>query len=951
MIIKGKAEQKKKDWSLLILAGLLLVVLFFDQQRSAKDPSEELSKKKYIIYCSMEHTDGDDFVEQGMRFGGGATQTSELAKKGSHASVIEKDSIGFFYQFTTAEQGKTYKASIWKRGNTPQKAFLAVANASGNFFKQTNKSIESDGNFWARQELIFTIPNEHPGDLKIFAYKESSGEKVFFDEFLLQEIDEVVTTERKAFGADSLVVQIARADIKKLEKIKMRSQKDGLYIRQKEDMVQARIWDAGRYKKAKMRFKGDWLDHLSWKGASYRIEMNKAEAWKGMQVFSVQRPEVRGYLREWVYHQMLLKEDVLSPRYDLIYFRLNDNKPKVYVYEEHFNKNLLEHQLRREGPILKMDESRFWDGLKRHMDIYGELPGAENKNAAMRSSEIKAFKPGRVAKSSVLSKEFEQAQNLVYQYKNNLKPAGEIFDMDRMAKFVAVTELCMATHALTWHNQRFYYNPVTNLLEPIGFDGFGGEDLSMDLYTDAVFEPHPAIEEPLHKLFEDPEFLRAYFSHLMRIAQREHIELFLSQIEEDLQVRERFIRQDQADYHYDRDELRNKAKKIQFELPVFNNSLQSHTRPIPGEDSLELRLTNVHKVPIEVYIPKTKYRTIVMPDRWADSIYSPILKIHKSVQDIYFGLPGLELDKQITIGRFGYPQNRTARQQIKGRDIGDVLRSDDGVHHYFKNKEVLIDRPIYIQKHNYLVVDPGTIIRFEGRGYIVSESAVYFDGSAESPIVFESTDGKSGAIAVLQADSTSVIRHTIFDGLNTLDDGGWFLTGAVSFYESDVHISDSKFLSNQCEDALNIIRSDFEVSSSVFRDIRSDAFDADYSRGTVSDCLFELTGNDALDFSTSQIQVKNCTMRQIGDKAISVGEQATVMAEGIVIERAHLGVASKDKSVMEIKDIRMEECKTGFAAYQKKPEFGPATIICAAFDYEDIDHLFMIESGSVFVYQ
>jgi len=87
---------------------------------------------------------------------------------------------------------------------------------------------------------------------------------------------------------------------------------------------------------------------------------------------------------------------------------------------------------------------------------------------------------------------------------------------------------------------------------------------------------------------------------------------------------------------------------------------------------------------------------------------------------------------------------------------------------------------------------------------------------------------------------------------------GWTLTGAVNFYESDVEITNTTFYRNQCEDALNIIRSDFILKNSIFDYIYSDAFDSDFSTGKVIDTKFTNTGNDAIDFSGSQILIQGC---------------------------------------------------------------------------------------------
>ena len=103
---------------------------------------------------------------------------------------------------------------------------------------------------------------------------------------------------------------------------------------------------------------------------------------------------------------------MLTSRYDFIYFKINENPAKIYALEEHFNKNLVEHQLRREGPIIKMDESRVWEGVKRGLDEGRDLASGavENKNEALWSAEYPHLKRLAQRRHSVLFSQFVQAK-------------------------------------------------------------------------------------------------------------------------------------------------------------------------------------------------------------------------------------------------------------------------------------------------------------------------------------------------------------------------------------------------------------------------------------------------------------------------------------------------------------------------------------------------------------
>ena len=956
MIIKGhqRKSNSKKDWSVLIVIALLAIILLANRFITKEKPNT--TNTKGIAFCSAEEVQGDVFVNEDNQFLNAKTQSNEKAKNGEYCSVLDTELKGITFQLKNPTVGQTYKASVWRRAQDVNNSFLAVRSNSGDFFFETNIALRYDTDFWGHLELTFTIPEgNETNDFEVYVYKNEGSPIAFFDDFKIELYNIPQPFTNSSFIPDSLIVQIDSKGLDKLNRVKDRAQKTGIYVKEETDIVEARVLHEGRFKDAKMRFKGDWLDHLSWKGESYRVEMNKQESWNGLQTFSVQRPGTRYFLNEWVYHQFLRHEDVLTSRYDFIYFKINENPAKIYALEEHFNKNLVEHQLRREGPIIKMDESRVWEGVKRGLDEGRDLASGavENKNEALWSAEISPFKASRTAKDSVLFSQFVQGQNLVYQFKNNLKPANEIFDIERMAKFTAITEICKAHHALTWHNQRFYYNPVSNLLEPIGFDGFASEDPAavepLKRFSDDAYLIKTEWLEPMFLLFKDTEFIKAYVKAIIEYSDQEYINVLMSEMEQSIADRETFLKQSEPNYSHNRNLIKDRAKMLRKEIWPFENSLQVYSDGFLN-DSIKLKLINHHSYPLEITIPENPPRTlIVFPQRNNEVPKYLDIKASKQVKSLEFALPGNNKKKETRISPFPTPVNTSARQQLNEENRLSKYITDEDEFYVFNALNIVIDEPVIVPNDKGLKVSAGSVIQFKDQGFLLSESPVQFLGTEDQPILVESLDGENGSITVLQAKEVSTIQHTTFKNQNTLNYQGWNLTGAVTFYESEVHIDHVKFISNQCEDGLNIIKSNFIVANSHFENIKSDAFDADYCVGKLSNSTFKNTGNDAIDFSTSQIEVTDCSMEQIGDKAISAGEQATISAKNIQINGANFAVASKDKSILTLENIDMRDCETGFAAYQKKPEFGSATIICSKFEANNVNKLFMIEEGSAFI--
>jgi hypothetical protein len=255
------------------------------------------------------------------------------------------------------------------------------------------------------------------------------------------------------------------------------------------------------------------------------------------------------------------------------------------------------------------------------------------------------------------------------------------------------------------------------------------------------------------------------------------------------------------------------------------------------------------------------------------------------------------------------------------------------------------DTPIIVPPGATLLAGRGVQLNLISGGYLMTSGPLVFSGEEDLPIRIYSEDG-TGAVVVRQAAETSKLEHVIFEGLGRVNDNGYILTGGVTFYQSDVEFNSCVFRNNTQEDALNIVRSDFHLQECVFENTAFDAFDSDFSTGVLENCYFLNTGNDAIDFSGSQASINNCTLKNIGDKGVSVGEHSKVHITQMFIDKAVIGVASKDLSLLTIDSIDLKNVGTAFTAYQKKPSFGPAKIVVNTFKVKNTPRLHLIERNS-----
>jgi len=260
-----------------------------------------------------------------------------------------------------------------------------------------------------------------------------------------------------------------------------------------EDFVPATIRYNNENYKAKIRLKGDWTDHLKGLKWSYRIKLSGDKTIQGMRKFSVHHPASRGYLNEWLYHKAIKQEGIMGLRYDFLEGFLHvkvqskhiavTTNVGIYAIEETFDKRLIENNGRKVGVILKLTEADMWRESAKIFEISKitgtSIEGKYNpRYGSSKGMTVTAYSLSTIFADTTLNKQFKLAKNLLNRYRDGELKISQVFDVEKTAKFTALANLFGGTHGLTAHNLRWYYNPITSLIEPIAFDGNSGYKLA-----------------------------------------------------------------------------------------------------------------------------------------------------------------------------------------------------------------------------------------------------------------------------------------------------------------------------------------------------------------------------------------------------------------------------------------------------------------------------------------
>ena len=230
---------------------------------------------------------------------------------------------------------------------------------------------------------------------------------------------------------------------------------------------------------------------------------------------------------------------------------------------------------------------------------------------------------------------------------------------------------------------------------------------------------------------------------------------------------------------------------------------------------------------------------------------------------------------------------------------------------------------------------------------ILSYSSFQFFGQKDKPIIVQSSDSTGQGITIINSKDSSRFEYVRFENLSNPSKIGWQLTGSLTFYESPVSFTNCEFRNNIAgDDFLNIMRSQFVIQNSLFTGIKADAFDSDFSNGSISKTSFFDCGNDAIDISGSQLSISNILIKKIGDKGLSVGEKSNLTGSNIEIYNSDKAVASKDFSEVNLNNTLIKDCNIGLTAFQKKTEYGPSVIVSTESSMENVITPFLVEEKS-----
>lgn len=395
------------------------------------------------------------------------------------------------------------------------------------------------------------------------------------------------------------------------------------------------------------------------------------------------------------------------------------------------------------------------------------------------------------------------------------------------------------------------------------------------------------------------------------------------------------------------------VNKSKLKLKVFN--LSNYPVRILELNHLQKKIITELETPTFIASRSSDTVTFNLPRSFENLFVNKKTKqtgfvLEKHIYDLFLGYEINNSNKLFeTIIPFQKTENIDVdlfREKTKLEQIPNIVINKERKAVTFSKLNIELNVPLVIPQGYKFTLKPGTKLDIKEGGKVISHGPLIFEANKDNPIYISTSDGRGQGFLVLAEGKMSRLRNVTFDGLRNLVHGTWNVTGAVTFYESPVKLFRTTVKNNHCEDALNVVRADFEMRNSRIEGTQSDAFDGDFVTGKIIDSEFYNLGNDAIDVSGSNILIKNVIVKDAKDKGLSAGEDSQMRIINVEVHNSEIAVAGKDLSIVDVENFKVYNTKLGFTAFQKKPEFGPSDIKVKNLKLEGVEMDYLIESSS-----
>jgi hypothetical protein len=387
----------------------------------------------------------------------------------------------------------------------------------------------------------------------------------------------------------TLIVDMGFDNYNRLLQQRNEALQTGVYLSTNQDFVTATMRLDNSPIPVNMRFYPGPADHLE-EAARWHFDVRtrRGQQLEGMQRFYLLDPAHNNWLNQWAFARSLEGEGVLATRYQFVNLVFNGDTWGTYALQEGFGDELMTANGRTTGVILEFDTDLLWrsiahfgDAQRAYADPVGNLLATD-----FRFLEIDAFRDATIARDTARSAQKDAAVSRLRALQAGQLSASDIFDVEKYGRFLALVDLWGANEAVSLPNLRYYYDPDTDRLEPIGFNG----------------NPLSSEERlPLTAAYGDALLQAAYAREAERLSQPAYLAELESELGQELLRLHHVLRLENAEFALPWADLEKRQEQIRRSLnpiqPVFAY-LGPPTMTISA--TIQIDVANVINLPVEV---------------------------------------------------------------------------------------------------------------------------------------------------------------------------------------------------------------------------------------------------------------------------------------------------------------------------------------------------------------
>lgn len=719
------------------------------------------------------------------------------------------------------------------------------------------------------------------------------------------------------------------------------------------EYVKGGLWNGKKLQKVKVKYRGDFITHWGYFKKSLRIKTKKNRLFEGMRAFNLTAPKGVFQLHNYLAYQLAESLGLMTPRSEMVTLNLNGKRQGLHLLVEQLEELTLRYHSRMPGDLY-VGELVGKDAYRGVSDKVFEHPGLWKKIAVNNHYIDNSRKPLEHLISLINSSDTEESQ----------KELSRLLDMDAWARFSAFETLTQSFHFDKGHNWRLYYDPMRSKFEPIVWD-----PLAWTTNWDKTGHQE-AIRTRLHKaLFKNAQFIQLRHNVLTHFFQSKNSDTFLREVDQTISKITPVIVSD-PNLQYSTQTILKKIRSVRENIDKVFTSVRQDVLSSEGEvvysatskgfnvlvtgKNIVKRTTFVYERPLTGDIRATI--SYWQGDKKIDVDVSGGLIIRGgrlelnipllSAMTIKYGQTDVKNHLEVSPGFYeiafsGISKNNNVYEITIDRGLGtlEYAKSKNEItKHSFEglygvvpslpldratrwSGQIVIDG---VQElWGELIIDPGTIVKFQPNSTLILHSRLLAVGTAERPIHFipaDETQRPWGALVLRgEGANNSHLSYCEFSGGSGLKADLFEYTAMFSVHDVEgVEVDNCLFKDSQItDDMVHVVYSKVSFEKSRFERSLMDALDIDISDAKIRECIFSDSGNDSIDLMTSNATVYDSLIENGKDKAVSVGEGSNLLSINNIFRNNLIGVQVKDGSVASVYNTDFIANDLALDAYKK----------------------------------